>query len=112
MLSPNAEYVHLGMNWKSKSLPPWMRNRYVAVLLGLMVYITFFDAYDLISQLSIKYRTHQLQSEIERLDTETEAAKQQIEQLTSDEKKLEQFAREHYRMKRDNEVVYYILRGD
>ncbi len=104
--------VHLGMTLKGKKLPNWFRNRYVLVVFGFMVYITFFDAYDLISQLGLKYEMWKLRGEIEYLDQNTAEATAQIQQLTSDDKLLEKFAREQHRMRRENEEVFVIIRDE
>jgi cell division protein FtsB len=104
--------LHLDMALKGKKLPNWFRNRYVLVVFGFLVYITFFDAHDLISQLSLKYQMWTLRSEIEYLDQNTAEATAQIEQLTSDDKLLEKFAREQHRMRRENEEVFVIIRDD
>lgn len=86
-----------------------MTNKYFAVLIGFVLYISFFDAHDLISQYDVKSRLWQIEDEIEYLHQDTEDAKTQIKELTSDKEKLEKFAREQYRMKRENEDLFVLI---
>jgi cell division protein FtsB len=92
-----------------KKIPPILRNKYVAVLVIFILYIGFFDAHDLISQIEIKMELRDISEEIDYLDNDTESAKRQIQELTSDKEKLEKFAREQYRMKRENEEIFVLL---
>jgi len=92
-----------------KKVPPFFRNRYVAVLVLFILYISFFDAHDLISQMEIKMELREISEEIDYLNEHTESAKSQIEELTSDKEELEKFAREQYLMKRENEEIFVLL---
>ncbi len=100
--------MKLSLNVPSK-LPPILRNRYSLVVILFLVYITFFDAHDLISQLKIKWDLHEIENQIEYLEADTEASKAQIEELTTNKESLEKFAREQYRMKRENEEIFVIV---
>ncbi len=97
------------MSLKGKKLPLLFRNRYVLVIAGFFLYVTFFDAYDLISQIGLKYKIWKINTEIEYLDENTAQATARIDELTSDEKLLEKFAREQYRMRRENEEIFVII---
>ena len=92
-----------------KKIPPILKNKYVAVLVIFILYISFFDAHDLISQMEIKMELKEISEEIDYLNADTESAKSQIQELTSDQEKLEKFAREQYRMKRENEEIFVLL---
>jgi len=93
-----------------KKIPPLLKNRYTAVVLLFITYISFFDAHDLISQIEIKMELKEISEEIDFLDRDTESAKRQIKELTSDKEELEKFAREQYRMKRENEEIFVLLK--
>lgn len=86
-----------------------LRNRYVLVLLGLFVYISFFDAQDLISQIKLRWNLHQLHNQIEYYQTHSEEVRLQIDELSSNKESMEKFAREQYRMKRENEDIFVII---
>lgn len=91
-------------------LPAILRNKYSLVIILFLVYITFFDAHDLISQMKIKWDLHEIKNEIEYLEEDTRASKAQIEELTTNRESLEKFAREQYRMKRENEEIFVIIK--
>lgn len=96
----------------AKKIPTILQNRYVLVLLGFILYITFFDAHDLISQFQIRWRLHKINNEMEYLHHELDNARNQTIELSTDKAMLEKFAREQYRMKRENEDVFVILQED
>lgn len=93
-----------------KKIPSFLKNKFVAVIVLFLLYISFFDAHDLISQIEIKMELREISEEIEYLNRDTESAKRQIQELTSDKQKLEKFAREQYRMKRENEEIFVLLK--
>jgi cell division protein FtsB len=92
-----------------KKIHPLFKNRYVVVIVCFLLYVTFFDTHDLISQIGIRMELAEISDEIEYLERNTERAKVQIEELTSDKEMLEKFAREQYRMKRENEDIFVLL---
>ncbi len=94
----------------SKKIPKILKNRYILVMIAFVVYVTFFDAHDLISQIQIKWKLHKINEQKEYLETELQDAKVQTEELTTNKEMLEKFAREQYRMKRENEDVFVILK--
>lgn len=98
--------IHLHV---SQRIPKILKNRYALVLIGFFVYITFFDAHDLISQMKIRWELHQLNEQKQYLLTDTQDAKAQTEELTTNKASLEKFAREQYKMKRKNEEIFVII---
>ena len=93
----------------SKKIPKILRNRYALALIGFMVYITFFDAHDLISQMQIRWKLQKINEEKIYIESELQNAKDQTIELSTNKIMLEKFAREQYRMKRENEDVFVIL---
>lgn len=93
----------------AKNIPKILRNRYVLLLIGFIVYITFFDAHDLISQMQIRWKLHKINEEKHYIESELQNAKAQTIELSTNKIMLEKFAREQYRMKRENEDVFVIL---
>lgn len=92
-----------------KKLPPVLRNRYALVFIGLLLYITFIDAHDVITQIRHKYRLHQIEKEIDYLQSRIEETHTQRDELNTNKEALEKFAREQYRMKRVNEDVFVVI---
>jgi cell division protein FtsB len=95
-----------------KRLPKFLKNRYVLVVLFFVLYITFFDAHDLISQIGIRWKIHNIEQQMDFLNKDTQQAKDQIIELTTDSASLEKFAREEYRMKRENEEIFVIINDE
>jgi len=95
-----------------KRLPKFLKNRYILVVLFFLLYITFFDAHDLISQIGIRWKIHNIEEQMDFLNKDTQQAKDQIIELTTDSASLEKFAREEYRMKRENEEIFVIINDE
>lgn len=88
------------------NIPAPLRNRYSIAAMGFVVWITFFDNYDLRTQLKLYNTKNEL---IEK----QLYYNQQIKKTRADKEDLEvnveKFAREKYHMKRSNEDVFVIV---
>lgn len=80
------------------------------VTIGFILYIGFIDTHDLITQFRHKYKLYQIEKEMIYLEERIETARLQTEDLTTNRESLEKFAREQYRMKRENEEVFVIIK--
>jgi cell division protein FtsB len=92
-----------------KRLIDLFKNKYFLVSLAFLVWMVFFDKNDLFSQYQYRQQVSKLKQEREFYQKETDKVKKDLDELTSDPKKLEKFAREKYLMKRDNEDVFVIV---
>lgn len=88
-----------------------MKNKYVVITAVFAVWMLFFDKNDLISQWQLHHQLGELeqqkeyyQQKIEEVDNTTKAL--------NDPARLEQFAREEYLMKKDNEDLFVIVEQD
>lgn len=69
----------------------------------------FFDEQDLITtQVKQRHELNSLKASRDYYQQEIELTRQELEQLKSDPAVLEKYAREKYRMKRDNEDVFIL----
>lgn len=93
-----------------KALLPLFKNRFVLVGLVFLVWMVFFDSNDLISQYKYKRKLRQLEENKNFYLEQIELVKQDKEELFTNLEKLEKFAREKYKMKRDDEDLYIVLR--
>jgi cell division protein FtsB len=84
------------------------RNKYFLLSMAFVVYMIFFDKNDLFSQYQYYQQVSKLKQERDFYLKETERVNKDLDELTSDPKKLEKFAREKYLMKKDNEDVFVI----
>jgi cell division protein FtsB len=72
----------------------------------------FFDRNDLMSQYDYRTQVNKLQAEKEFYIRETEKAKNDLDELSTNNEKLEKFAREKYLMKKENEDVFVIVKEE
>ena len=93
--------------FKEKSTVKFFSNKYVIILLTFAVWMLFFDENSLLNHLEFNKEINQLNKEKEYYESEIKADKELIEKL-EDEQELEKFARETYKMKKENEDIYLI----
>ena len=86
------------------------KNKYFLVSLAFLVWMIFFDKNDLFSQYQYHEQVNKLKQERDFYQKETEKVRKDLDELTSNPKMLEKFAREKYFMKKDNEDIFVIVR--
>lgn len=87
-----------------------MLNKYLISLAAITVWVLFFDKDDLLSQLDITHKLHQLQTEKKYFENEIRKSKDDVNDLRTNPANLEKFAREKYLMKKDNEEIFVIVK--
>jgi len=86
-----------------------VRNKYFIVTAIMVVWISFFDRYNLVRRLFRDGRDYsELKSEKAYYLQKIEEVKKNKEELFSNNAKLEKFAREKYYMKKDGEDVFVV----
>jgi cell division protein FtsB len=85
-------------------------NKYLLTVVGLAVWLTFFDRNDIFTQYDLKQQVLKLEKERDYYLHEITSNNQAIEELNTNQKSLEKFARETYLMKKDNEDVFVIVK--
>lgn len=93
-----------------KKVFQFLFNKYLLTSAAFLVWMTFFDQNDWMTQKETQKQLQATKDNIKFLMAKTVAMEQELKLLQSDPQKLEQFAREKYRMKRDNEDLYIIER--
>lgn len=83
-------------------------NKYLIASAAFVVWIMFFDQNDWFSQQERRQELKETKENIIYLNEQIAGMEKDYDALVSDPAALEKFAREHYRMKRDNEDVYVI----
>ena len=94
---------------KFEKLLPWLKDKYVLSIMVFIVWMTFFDRNDFISQYTYKQELNKLIVDKQYFIDQVEANKQSIYELMSDPANLEKFAREKYHMKKDDDDVFLII---
>jgi len=95
-----------------KKILPFAKNKFIFTLLIFIVWLLFFDRNNLIDRVKELNHLRQLEKDkkyyIERIDKDSK----RLEQLITNNKNLEKFAREQYLMKKDNEDIFVIVEED
>lgn len=87
-----------------------VKNKFLLTLVGLAAWLTFFDRNDIFTQYSLRQDVLKLEKERDYYLAEINSNKKNIEELQTNDKSLETFARETYLMKKDNEEVFVIVK--
>lgn len=86
-----------------------LRNKFIVGAVVFLVWMTFFDRNDVISQISLRSQLSDLQADKEYFLTEIENNSNDMNELMSNTDNLEKFAREKYYMKKDDEEIFVIV---
>ena len=90
-------------------IPAWLKNKYVLTALGFTVWILFFDARDFItSHFREKEELRKLETSKKYYEQQIATTQHELDQLKTNPALLEKYAREKYRMKKDNEDLFLI----
>lgn len=95
-----------------EKLPRFLRNRYAMATLLFAIWVAFFDQHNMIDQVELRAELYQLQEDREYYQSEIQQIKEDLDELLSDNSKLEKFAREKYFMKKPNEEIFVFVEED
>tara|TARA_B000000475_G_C15820158_1_gene375383 strand:- start:10 stop:324 length:315 start_codon:yes stop_codon:yes gene_type:complete len=91
-------------------IPNYFKNKYLIAIVLFIVWITFFDNFNLIKQSKIKKNIKQLEKNKKFYIQEITKDSSEYYDLLNDAEKREKFAREKFLMKKEDEDVYIIRR--
>ena len=83
-------------------------NKYTIAIAIFLIIITFFDTNSLINRYKAYREKQRLEAEIAAYQNQIKKDQEFIESIESNTEKLEQFAREKYKMKAPDEDVYIV----
>jgi cell division protein DivIC len=87
-----------------------IKNKYVITILIFFVWMLFFDQNNFGNRFKLTSNLNNLKKQKEYYLSEIEQNQSMTHRLNHDTAFIEQFAREKYLLKRDNEVIYVIVR--
>ncbi|WP_432708281.1 FtsB family cell division protein [Pedobacter sp.] len=87
------------------------RNKYFIATAAFVVWMLFFDKNDMLSQYEFRTEVNKLQEEKDFYTEETAKVKKDLNELNTNLKTAEKFAREKYFMKKSNEDVFVIIKA-
>lgn len=92
-----------------EKIPPFLKNKYLLTIIIFVFWVVLLDSNNLISQHKEMKNLKKLRAEREYYVQRIEEDKRKLIELKTDDKNLEKFAREQYRMKKPDEDLYIIL---
>lgn len=95
--------------FKKKKLLTYIKNKYTLTFLAFVIWVSFFDKNDVLSQMDLRKEVKKLETEKQYFVTEIDKNKTDMKELMTNPKNLEKFAREKYLMKKDNEDVFVLV---
>ncbi len=87
----------------------FLLNKYLIAIIFFVIWVVFFDKNDVMTQYEQYVKCQKLQLEKAHYLEEIEKNKSDLQDLSTNAKSLEKFAREKYYMKKDNEDIYVIV---
>lgn len=97
----------LGKIWKTIS--PIIKNKYIMTLLIFLIWLLFFDRNNLVDRIKEMNRYNQLEKDKKYFKERIDADSKRLEQLKTNNKNLEKFAREQYYMKKADEDIFVVV---
>jgi cell division protein DivIC len=92
-----------------KFIPARLRNRYGIGIGVFLLYVCFLSDYDLYTTLKLRAELSKKRGEHEQYARDIKTVRAELQELNGDLALLEKFAREKYKMKRDNEDVFVLV---
>jgi cell division protein FtsB len=92
-----------------EKIPPFLRNKYLLTIIIFILWLLLLDSNNLISTHKEMKNLKKLKSDREYYVQRIEEDKRKLYELKTDDRNLEKFAREQYRMKKPDEDLYIIL---
>ena len=88
-----------------------VKNKYVIATVLFVTFIIFGDKNNVIDQYNLRKQYSKVKTEHDYYIDQIAKAKHDYNELFSNDKNLEKFAREKYLMKRDNEDVFVVVKN-
>jgi cell division protein DivIC len=92
-----------------EKIPPFLRNKYILTTIIFILWLLLLDSNNLISRYKEMKNLKKLKSDREFYVKRIDEDKRKLYELKTDNRNLEKFAREQYRMKKPDEDLYIIL---
>ncbi len=83
-------------------------NKYTITLVVFFVWLIFFDANSILNMLEARREQREVDKEAQIYKNSIEKNRETIEILSTNRQSIEKFAREEYKMKRENEDIFII----
>lgn len=92
-----------------RQLPSWLKNKYFLSAGCLLAWMFFFDDRDLVTTyIKLPRELNELQASKAYYEKQIVSTHLELDKLKTNAATIEQYAREKYKMKRDNEDLFLI----
>lgn len=91
------------------SIPSWVKNKYFLLFAFFLIWVLLIDSNNLYQLVRRKQTLNKLNQQEKVYKKELEQYLEQQKAFKNDKEALEKFAREEYRMKKDDEDVFVII---
>lgn len=89
-----------------------LKNKYYLTSILFLIWMLFLDRNDIITQVRHVIGLNRINQDKEYYREEIDKVNNDLQQLKSNKKQLEKFARENYLMKKDNEDIFIIVKEE
>jgi cell division protein FtsB len=93
-------------------IPAWLKNKYTIASLSFLAVILFFDKNDFFTRRARDKELNDLLQSRAYYQKEIASEQRELERLKNNPLTLEQYAREKYLMKKENEDLYIVPEND
>lgn len=90
-------------------LPAFAKNKYFLTILMFVLWMLVFDKNNILSQINLYVELNQLKAKKVFFKEKLEEVQSEERELFTNDKTIEKFAREKYRMKKDDEDIFIIV---
>lgn len=97
------------MDKKPFKIPAILRNKYFVTAAAFVLWILFLDRNNMIFQYQLSGEVGKMEEQKDFYLENNKSTRKESQELLSSPEKLEKFAREKYKMKKDNEDVFLII---
>ena len=92
-----------------EKIPSVLRNKYILTLVIFVIWLLLLDSNNLIARYRELKNLRRLRAEKEYYTRRIEEDRSKLQELRTDNRNLEKFAREQYKMKKPDEDLYIVL---
>lgn len=92
-----------------RKILPFIKNKYIIAFLVFLIWLMFFDRNNLVDRIRELNHLSQLEKDKVYFKERIETDSKRLEQLKTNNKNLEKFAREQYYMKKENEDIFVVV---
>ncbi|HKL09026.1 MAG TPA: septum formation initiator family protein [Bacteroidales bacterium] len=92
-----------------KTILPFIKNKYIITFLVFLIWLLFFDRNNLVDRIKELSYYNQLEKDKKYFKERIDEDSKRLEQLKTNNKNLEKFAREQYFMKKADEDIFVVV---